>query len=71
MERLDDISVPLLVMVGSLDESGTWGACRHPAETIPGARLEVFDGAAHMLSLEQPDRFNALLAEFLAADHAL
>ena len=41
---------------------------RHLAASVPGARLEEFDGAAHMLNMEQPERFNALLREFLA-DH--
>ena len=40
---------------------------RHLAKTVPHARLEVFEGVAHMLNLEQPERFNALLREFLGA----
>ena len=35
-----------------------------PREAVPHARLEVFEGVAHMLNLEQPERFNALLLEF-------
>ena len=30
----------------------------HLAEHVPGARLELFEGAAHMLNLEQPARFS-------------
>jgi pimeloyl-ACP methyl ester carboxylesterase len=37
---------------------------RHLARAVPGARLKVFDGSAHMLNLEQPELFNALLLEF-------
>ena len=62
-ERLGDIRAPLLVMLGTLDDPGTNASMRHLAWTVPGARLEVLDGAAHMLNLEQPDRFNALLLE--------
>jgi pimeloyl-ACP methyl ester carboxylesterase len=63
--RLRDLRVPLLVMVGTLDEAGTQAHCRYLADAVPGARLETFDGAAHMLNLEQPQRFNALLRGFL------
>jgi pimeloyl-ACP methyl ester carboxylesterase len=40
---------------------------RHLAASVPGSRLEVFEGAAHMLNLEQPERFNRVLREFLDA----
>jgi 3-oxoadipate enol-lactonase len=63
--RLDELTVPLLVMIGTLDEPGTQASMRHLAEAVPHARLEVFEGVAHMINLEQPNRFNALLREFL------
>jgi len=53
------------VIIGTLDDPGTQESCRHLAATVPGARLEVFEGAAHMINLEQPGRFNAVLREFL------
>ena len=63
--RLDELKVPLLVILGTLDEPGTSGSMRHLAEAVPHARIEVFEGVAHMLNLERPERFNALLREFL------
>lgn len=63
--RLSELQSPLLVMIGTVDEPGTRDACRHLAASVPGARLEVFEGAAHMLNLEQPERFHALLRQFL------
>ena len=36
------------------------------ARRIPGARLEPFVGAGHLLFLEEPERFNRLVEEFLA-----
>jgi pimeloyl-ACP methyl ester carboxylesterase len=68
--RLDELKAPLLVMLGTLDDPGTSGAMRHLAASVPGARLEVFDGVAHMINLEQPERFNRVLREFLAANRA-
>jgi 3-oxoadipate enol-lactonase len=64
--RLGEIAVPTLVMVGDLDEGATIEACRKLATDIPNARLEVFEGVAHMVNLEQPERFNQLLRDFLA-----
>lgn len=64
--RLSELKAPLLVITGTLDDPGTQESCRHLAEVVPGARLEVFEGAAHMLNLEQPGRFNALLREFFS-----
>ena len=65
--RLQEIRVPTLVMVGDLDEGGTVLACRTLARDIPDAHLELFEGVAHMVNLEQPERFTRLLAEFLAS----
>ena len=62
--------MPLLVVIGSLDEAYTNATCRILAESVPGARLEVFEGAAHMLNLEQPERFTKLVLEFLASTSA-
>jgi 3-oxoadipate enol-lactonase len=64
--RLREIKVPTLVMVGDLDEGGTIQACRKLANDIPGARFEVFEGVAHMVNLEQPERFTRLVLDFLA-----
>ena len=30
-----------------------------------GGRLEVFEGAGHLISMERPDEFNGLLDELL------
>ena len=64
--RLDALSMPLLVILGELDEAHTNASMRHLAAYVPGARLEVFEGAAHMLNLEQSDRFTRVVLDFLA-----
>ncbi|HYI67946.1 MAG TPA: alpha/beta fold hydrolase [Candidatus Limnocylindrales bacterium] len=63
--RLGELRAPLLVMLGTLDEPGTSESMRHLADAVPGARLETFE-AAHMINLEHPERFNALLREHFA-----
>lgn len=64
-ERLHDLRVPLLVIVGTLDDPGTNESCHQLAARVPGARLELFEGAAHMVNLEQAERFNQVLRDFL------
>jgi pimeloyl-ACP methyl ester carboxylesterase len=63
-ERLGDLRAPLLVLLGTLDDPGTTESMRHLASAVPGARLEEFE-TAHMINLEQPERFNRILREFL------
>lgn len=65
-DRLAEVRVPTLVLSGDLDDAGTQAACRRLAEEVEGARLEVFPGVAHLMNLEQPERFNRIVMEFLA-----
>ncbi len=64
--RLSEIHVPTLVIVGDFDESGTVAAANTLAKGIPGAQHAVFQGVAHMVNMEQPERFNTLVLDFLA-----
>lgn len=64
-ERLDQVGVPTLVMVGDVDSANEVEAGRHLAKSIPGARLVEFDGVAHMIHLEEPERFDRLVLDFL------
>ena len=56
---------PLLVCVGDRDDVVPVDEARELAETALNGSLEVFAGAGHLLSLEQPARFDAVLLEFL------
>ncbi|MEX0630486.1 MAG: alpha/beta hydrolase [Chloroflexota bacterium] len=64
--RLDQITFPLLVVIGALDEAHTNASMRHLASQVPGSQLEVLEGSGHMLTLEQPKRFTQLVLDFLA-----
>lgn len=65
-ERLDEIRLPVLVLVGTADELGGVLAGRHLAASVVGAGLVEFEGVAHMIQLEQPERFNQVVLDFLA-----
>jgi pimeloyl-ACP methyl ester carboxylesterase len=56
---------PLLVCVGDADEIVSVDEARAIADSALLGSLEVFVGAGHLLSIEQPERFNAVLQEFL------
>ena len=66
IERLDSLSVPTLVLLGTADEAGGVEAGRYLAEAT-GAKLVEFPGVAHMIQLEEPERFNELVLAFLRA----
>ena len=64
--RLGEVDVPTLVMIGDVDEAGGVAAGHHLAASVRGARSVVFPGVAHMIHLEEPDRFNDLALQFYA-----
>jgi pimeloyl-ACP methyl ester carboxylesterase len=56
---------PLLVCVGDRDEIVSVDEARELADNALRGSLEVFEGAGHLLTIEQPARFNTVLLEFL------
>ncbi|MGZ4191302.1 MAG: proline iminopeptidase-family hydrolase [Solirubrobacteraceae bacterium] len=64
--RLDRVRVPALVISGEYDEA-TPAVVQPLVDAIPDVRWELFDGASHSTHLEQPERFAAIVAPFLAA----
>ena len=65
-ERLGDIAVPTMVIVGNQDILTPRGDSEELAERIPGAELVVISGAAHGLMIEHWTTFNRLLLDFLS-----
>lgn len=65
-ERLSEVRIPTLVVVGAFDTSGTRASAAHLAESVEGARFVTFPDVAHMVGMEAPDRLAALIVELLA-----
>ena len=65
IDRLDDVTAPTLVVVGSEDVPDILAIAELLAAGIPGARKEVVDGAGHLPGLERPGELNRLLLEFV------
>jgi pimeloyl-ACP methyl ester carboxylesterase len=59
------LEVPLLVCVGTADELTSADEARSIAESAPRGRLEVFEGAGHIIGLDQPKRLGDVLARFV------
>jgi pimeloyl-ACP methyl ester carboxylesterase len=57
---------PLLVCVGDADELVSVEEARALSESALQGSLEVFAGAGHLPSLDQPERFDQVLLEFLS-----
>ena len=64
-ERLAELSVPTLIIVGDYDLPDKVALARQLPERIAGVQLAIIPGAAHMVSMEQPEVFNRLVLDFL------
>ena len=65
-QRAASVNVPTLVLVGSEDSITPPALSQQLAELIPGARLEVIEGAGHISNAERPAGFNRAIASFIA-----
>ena len=56
---------PLLVCVGDGDEIVPVDEARELAESALAGSFRLFEGAGHLLSIDQPEEFDGVLGEFL------
>jgi 3-oxoadipate enol-lactonase len=64
-DRVGEIAAPTLVLTGDCDVVVDPRNSELLASMIPGARLEVFPGTGHLFFWEAPERFVAVVKEFL------
>jgi len=67
VERLEEIAVPTLILLGGHDLATTKDAADHLTVGIRQAQRIEWPDAAHLPSMEHPDRFTDLLRDWLAA----
>jgi proline iminopeptidase len=63
-DRLTEIALPTLVLAGRFDEcvpEHMWDM----HQRITGSQFELFESSAHMPFIEEPDRFDQVMREFL------
>ena len=68
--RLTALRIPTLILVGE-EDTPALAPSRFLHRVIPGSSLEVFPGTGHTLNLEEPERFNKAVLEFLAGVEAM
>ena len=61
--RLKDIRLPVLAIAGEADPAAA--GTKYGGENIPGAKLVMLKQAAHIANIEQPEKFNQALRDFL------
>lgn len=66
IERLDEVRVPTLVIVGDADVQDVLDRAAILASRIRDARKIVVPDVAHMINLERPAEFLGIVDEFLA-----
>jgi 3-oxoadipate enol-lactonase len=59
------IRQPTLVLAGAVDPICSRTATRVLSDGLPHAVTEIFEDASHFFLMEQPERFNALLLDWL------
>jgi pimeloyl-ACP methyl ester carboxylesterase len=63
--RLNELHIPVLVIVGEYDNPYILGAGNYMAENIPAARKVVIADAAHLPNMDHPEEFQGIVSEFL------
>ncbi len=64
-KSLGQISVPALVIAGTKDKNAPAPMVKKMASFIPNATYVELEGVGHLVALEQPIEFNAVLDDFL------
>lgn len=63
--RLDQITAPVLIIAGELDNPEILRAAGVMADAIPGAHKRIIPNTAHLPNLEKPAEFNQVVRDFL------
>jgi pimeloyl-ACP methyl ester carboxylesterase len=64
-KRLAEIRTPTLIIAGERDNVDARANYDNWAKGIPNAKKVVFPGAAHLVNIDQPEKFNQAVLEFL------
>ena len=65
LDRLSEIKLPTLIIVGQEDMGTPVEVAKEMHKRIPNSELVIIPSAAHLSNLEQPERFNQAIADFL------
>lgn len=64
-DRLSDLKIPVLIIVGAHDTPYILAAADYMVERIPSAQKVIIEDAAHLPNMDQPEEFQAIVTNFL------
>lgn len=64
-DRLGGLNIPVLVIVGAQDTPYILAAADYMIAKLPSARKVTMEDAAHLANMDQPDEFQAAVANFM------
>lgn len=67
MARLGEVGAPALLICGAEDQLTPLKYSQHLRDHLPRARLEIVDGAGHLVMLEAPDAVARAVEQFLVS----
>ena len=64
-DRLSDLKIPVLIIVGAHDTPYILAAADHMVRKIPSAQKVIIEDAAHLPNMDYPEEFQAIVTNFL------
>jgi pimeloyl-ACP methyl ester carboxylesterase len=64
MDRVQEIKLPTLIIVGTEDVSTPVKYARYLHNNISGSKLVIIEGATHNVAIEKPDEVNQAISEW-------
>lgn len=62
---LPAIDVPTLVCAGADEKWRSIESVEYAAELLPNSRFELFEDSGHCITVEEPERFNQIVSDFI------
>lgn len=66
-EVLRSVDVPALVCAGADEKWRSVESVEYAAELFPDSRFELFEDSGHCITVEEPERFNRVVSEFISS----
>jgi pimeloyl-ACP methyl ester carboxylesterase len=65
VERLNELHIPVLVVIGAHDTPYIQAAADYMMEKMPSAQKAIIQDAAHLPNMDHPDEFQRIVTSFL------
>jgi 2-hydroxy-6-oxonona-2,4-dienedioate hydrolase len=65
VDRLEELNIPVLIIVGSHDTPYILAAADYMKDKIKRSKKKIIEDAAHLSNMDQPDEFQGIVKDFL------